>query len=68
MFHPKVIYFVLDFLLYCLYTVFMSRLINFRSTESDDQVIADLQKKTGLTVTALIRQALRLLHKKEVKS
>jgi hypothetical protein len=46
----------------------MSRLINFRSTEADDKVIDDLQKKTGLTVTALIRQALRLLLKKESKT
>jgi hypothetical protein len=45
----------------------MSRLIAFRSSEADDKVIDDLQKKTGLTVAALIRQALRLLLKKESK-
>jgi hypothetical protein len=45
----------------------MSRLINFRSTEADDKIIADLQKQLGLTATAIIRQALRLLHKKEMK-
>lgn len=43
----------------------MSKMINFRKTDADDKIIADLQQKLGLTVAAVIRQALRLLHKKE---
>lgn len=45
----------------------MGRMITFRSTEADDKIIADLQKKTGLTIAAIFRQALRLLLKKESK-
>jgi hypothetical protein len=45
----------------------MEKLINFRATDADQKFLADLQKKLGLTVAAVIRQSLRLLHKKEVK-
>lgn len=36
-------------------------------TEIDVSRLSDLTKQMGLTITAVIREAIRLLHKKEIK-
>lgn len=40
--------------------------INFRATDKDVALIDALKNRLGLTLTAVIRQAVRLLHKKEI--
>lgn len=40
--------------------------IPFNANEKDESRIADLTRKLGITVTAVIREAIRLLHKKEI--
>ena len=41
-------------------------LINFRPNEEDIRILNSLSKSMGLTVAAVIRQAIRLLYKKEI--
>jgi predicted DNA-binding protein len=45
----------------------MSKEIHFRATDTDQKRLTDLIAKLGTTLTAVIREAIRLLHKKEIK-
>lgn len=40
--------------------------IPFNANEADESRLNDLAKKLGITITAVIREAIRLLHKKEI--
>jgi hypothetical protein len=45
----------------------MSKEVHFRATEIDRKRLSDLIVKLGTTLTAVIREAIRQLHKKEIK-
>jgi len=49
------------------YNVGMSKPLHFRATEVDLKRLTELATKLGTTITAVIREAIRLLHKKEIK-
>jgi len=40
--------------------------VPFNANEKDEARLNDLAKKLGITMTAVIREAIRLLHKKEI--
>jgi predicted DNA-binding protein len=45
----------------------MAKEVHFHATDVDEKRLAELTKKLGTTLTAVIREAIRLLHKKEIK-
>lgn len=46
----------------------MSKQIHFRATDVDVKRLAELMEKLGTTLTAVIREAIRLFHKKEIQN
>jgi predicted DNA-binding protein len=40
--------------------------VPFNANEKDESRLEDLTKKLGITVTAVIREAIRDMHKKEI--
>lgn len=46
----------------------MKKRIEFRANDSDVSRLTVLSKKLGITITAVIREAIRYLYKKETKS